>query len=36
MCKDLWPEIVASTDDSPKSILMQQAEYIGKKRKEEF
>lgn len=31
MCKDLWPEIVASTDDSPKSILMQQAEYIGKK-----
>lgn len=31
MCKDLWPEIVASTDDSPKSILMQQADYIGKK-----
>lgn len=31
MCKDLWPEIVASTDDSPKSILMQQAEYIGEK-----
>ena len=31
MCKDLWPEIGASTGDSPKSILMQQAEYIGEK-----
>lgn len=31
MCKDLWPDIVASTDDTPKSILMQQAEYIREK-----
>lgn len=29
MCKSLWPEINIDGNDTPKSILVQQAKYIG-------
>lgn len=29
MCKSLWPEINIDGNDNPKSILVQQAKYIG-------
>lgn len=29
MCKNLWPEIKIDGNDNPKSILVQQAKYIG-------
>lgn len=29
MCKNLWPVIKTDGDDNPKSILIQQAKYIG-------
>lgn len=31
MCKDLWPEIKNVENENPKSILTQQAKYIGEK-----
>lgn len=34
MCKSLWPEINIDGYDTPKSILVQQAKYIGENTKD--